>query len=34
MNPRPEERLIIPEVYSYFKKLFKEKQVEYALSEY
>ena len=34
VNPRPEEILVIPEVYSYFKELFKEKQVDSVLSEY
>ena len=34
VNPRPEKKLVIPEVYSHFKELFKEEQVEYALSEY
>ena len=34
MNPRSEEKLVIPEAYSYFKELFEEKQVKYALSEY
>ena len=34
MNLRSEEKLVIPEVYSYFKELFKKKQVNSALSEY
>ena len=34
MNPRPEEKLVIPEAYSYFKELFKEKQIDNALLEY
>ena len=34
VNPRPEEILVILEIYSYFKELFKKKQVEYALLKY
>ena len=34
MNPRPEKKLVIPETYSYFKELFKEKQVDSVLLEY
>ena len=34
INLRPENKLIIPEAYSYFKELFEEKQVEYALSKH
>ena len=34
MNPRPEKKLVIPEAYSYFRELFEEEQVEYALLEY
>ena len=34
MNPRPEEKPVIPEVYSFFKELFKEKQVGSALLKY
>ena len=34
INPRPEEMLVIPEAYSYFKELFKEEQVECVLPEY
>ena len=34
MNSYSEKILVIPEAYSHFKELFKEKQIEYALSEY
>ena len=34
MNLRSEKKLIIPEAYSHFKELFKEEQVDSALSEY
>ena len=34
INPRPEKRLVILEIYSYFKELFKEKQVDSVLLEY
>ena len=34
INPRSEKKLIIPEAYSHFKELFKEKQVDSALSEH
>ena len=34
MNLRSEEKLVIPETYSYFKELFEEKQVDNVLSEY
>ena len=34
MNSRSEEKLIIPEAYSYFKELFKKKQVDNVLLEY
>ena len=34
MNPRPEEKLVIPETHSYFKELFEEKQVNSVLLEY
>ena len=34
VNPRSEKKLVIFKIYSYFKELFKEKQVEYALPEY
>ena len=34
INFRQEKILVIPETYSYFKELFKEKQVECTLLEY
>ena len=34
INLRPKEILVIPEIYNYFKKLFKEKQVKCALLKY
>ena len=34
MNPRPEKKLVIFEVYSYFKELFKKEQVDSVLLEY
>ena len=34
MNLRSEEMLVIPEAYSYFKELFKKKQVDSVLLEY
>ena len=34
INPRSEKKLVIPEIYSHFKELFKEKQVDSALLEY
>ena len=34
INLRSEKKLIIPEVYNYFKELFKEKQVDSVLLEY
>ena len=34
MNPRPEKKLVIFEIYSYFKELFEEKQVDSVLLEY
>ena len=34
INPRSEEKLVILEVYSHFKELFKEKQVDSVLLKY
>ena len=34
MNPRPEEKLVILEIHSHFKELFKEEQVDSVVSEY
>ena len=34
MNLRSEKKLVIPEIYSHFKELFKEKQVDSALPEH
>ena len=34
INLRSEEKLVIPEAYSHFKELFKEKQVDSVLLEY
>ena len=34
MNFRSKEKLIIPEIHSHFKELFKEKQVDSVLLEY
>ena len=34
MNPRPEKILVILEIYSHFKELFKKKQVDSALPEH
>ena len=34
MNPRSEKKLIIFEIYSYFKELFEKKQVDSVLLEY
>ena len=34
INPRPKKKLVIPEIYSYFKELFKKEQVDSALLEY
>ena len=34
VNFRSEEIVVILEIYSYFKELFKEKQIEYSLLEY
>ena len=34
MNPRPEKKLVIFEVYSHFKELFKEEQVDNVLLKY
>ena len=34
MNPRSEEKLVIPEIYSHFKELFKKKQVDNVLLKY
>ena len=34
MNPRPEKKPVIPEAYSHFKELFKEKQVDNVLLEH
>ena len=31
MNPRPEKKLVILEIYSHFKELFKKKQVNNVL---
>ena len=34
INFRSEKKLVIPEAHSYFKELFKKKQVDSALPEY
>ena len=34
VNPRPEKKLVILEIYSHFKELFKKKQVDSVLPEY
>ena len=34
INLRSEKKPVIPEAYSHFKELFKEKRVKYALPEY
>ena len=34
MNPRSEKKLVILKIYSYFKELFKKKQIDSALLEY
>ena len=34
VNFRSEKKLIIPEIYSYFKEIFKKKQIDSALLEY
>ena len=34
MNPRSEKKLVIPEIYSHFKELFKEKQIDSVLLEH
>ena len=34
MNPRPEEKPVILEIYSHFKELFKKEQIDNALPEY
>ena len=34
MNPRSEKKLVIPEIYSHFKELFKKKQIDSALPKH
>ena len=34
INPRSEEKLVIPEAYNHFKELFKKKQVDNVLLEH